>query len=59
MSCGRPTNGGYVVGGAPLKCGMHLYWKVKGERNVSEMEIVLCDDCTTLQETLGGKSNES
>jgi hypothetical protein len=52
MSCGKPTNGGYVVEGAPLKCGTRLYWKVKGERNVSEMEIVLCDDCKK------GESNE-
>ena len=44
MSCGKPTTK-YVVEGASLKCGTRLYWKVVGERNVSELEIVLCDEC--------------
>lgn len=43
--CGKTTNGGHVVEGAPLHCGMHLYWKIPGNNKTHTQETVLCDEC--------------
>lgn len=44
--CGKPTNGGHKVEGAPLHCGMSLYWKsAEGNDRARTQEIVLCDEC--------------
>ncbi len=43
--CGKEHNGAYKVEGAPLRCGVHLYWKTLGKERERVQEIHLCDKC--------------
>lgn len=48
--CGKEYNGAYKVEGAPLRCGVSLYWKVPGKERERTQEIHLCENCKLKEE---------
>jgi len=47
--CGREYNGDHKVEGAPLRCGITLYWAVKAGAKERIAEIHLCPQCKDKQ----------
>lgn len=50
MACNQPTtkdDHGLEVEGAPLKCGMNLYWCDPKTKKVTRTQTVLCLLCQT------------
>jgi hypothetical protein len=46
QGCGKPFNGAHKVDGAPLRCGVNLYWKTpEGNDRARTKEVNLCDEC--------------
>ena len=49
--CGKAYNGAFKVTGAPLRCGVSLYWKKPNGSDRERVEFVhLCPDCKPKEE---------
>lgn len=43
--CGKAYNGEHKVEGAPLRCGVRLYWATAKDKRERTLEVLLCEQC--------------